>query len=90
MDTGGGDAVGRDKTTTTTTTYYSPTEIHNAWQPVADAIRTASPEKQAEATAKLDDLKKEVAKGKAEDTTIAKLVKGLVGLVPSPCKARAS
>jgi hypothetical protein len=26
MNTGGGDAVGRDKTTTTTTTYYSPTE----------------------------------------------------------------
>ena len=87
MNTGGGDAVGRDKTTTTTTTYYSPTEIHNAWQPVADAIRTASPEKQAEATAKLDDLKKEVAKGKAEDTTIAKLVKGLVGLVPSAVSA---
>jgi hypothetical protein len=91
MNTGGGDAVGRDKTTTTTTTYYSPTEIHNAWQPVADAIRTAPPEKQAEAAAKLDDLKKEAAKGdKAEDTTIAKLVKGLVGLVPPAVSAVAS
>jgi hypothetical protein len=68
LNTGGGDAVGRDKTTTTT--YYSPTEIHNAWQPVVDAIRTAPPEKQAEAVAKLDALKKEGAKGdKAEDTT---------------------
>jgi hypothetical protein len=91
MNTGGGDAVGRDKTTTTTTTYYSPTEILNAWQRVADAIRTAPPEKQAEAAARLDDLKKEAAKGdKAEDTTIAKLVKGLVGLVPSAVSAVAS
>jgi hypothetical protein len=91
ISTGGGDAVGGDKTTTTATTYYAPTEIRNTWQPVADAIRFAPPEKQAEAAAKLDDLKKEAAKGdKAEDTTIAKLVKGLVGLVPSPCKARAS
>lgn len=72
----------------TTTTYYGPTEINNAWQPVADAIRTAPPEKQAEAAAKLDDLKKEAAKGeKAEDTTIAKLVKGLVALVPSAVSA---
>jgi hypothetical protein len=89
ISTGGGDIVGGNKTTTTT--YYAPTEIHNAWQPVADAIRTAPPEKQADAVAKLDDLKKEAAKGdKAEDTTIAKLVKGLVGLVPSAVSAIAS
>lgn len=88
ISTGGGDVFGGNKTTTTTTTYYAPTEIHNAWQPVADAIRTAPPEKQAEAAAKLDDLKKEAAKGdKAEDTTIAKLVKGLVALVPSAVSA---
>jgi hypothetical protein len=85
ISTGGGDVVGGNKITTT---YYAPTEIHNAWQPVADAIRTAPPEKQAEAAAKLDDLKKEAAKGdKAEDTTIAKLVKGLVALVPSAVSA---
>jgi len=88
ISTGGGDVFAGNKTTTTTTTYYAPTEIHNAWQPVADAIRTAPPEKQAEAAAKLDDLKKEAAKGdKADDTTIAKLVKGLVALVPSAVSA---
>jgi hypothetical protein len=38
IGTSGGDVVGGNKTTTTT--YYAPTEIH-AWQPVADAIRTA-------------------------------------------------
>jgi hypothetical protein len=91
ISTAGGDVVGGNKTTTTTTTYYAPTEIHNAWQPVADAIQAALPENQAEAAAKLDDLKKEAAKGdKAEDTTIAKLVKGLVGLVPSAVSAVAS
>ena len=91
LNTGGGDAVGGNKTTTTTTTYYAPTEIHNVWQPVADAIRTAPPENQAEAAAKLDDLKKEAAKGdKADDTTIAKLVKGLVWMVPSAVSAVAS
>jgi hypothetical protein len=86
ISTGGGDVFAGSKTTTTT--YYTPTEIHDTWQPIADAIRAAPPEKQAEAVAKLDDLKKEAAKGdKAEDTTIAKLVKGLVGLVPSAVSA---
>jgi hypothetical protein len=86
ITTGGGDVFTGNKTTTTT--YYAPAEIHNAWQPIADTIRTAPPEKQAEAAAKLDDLKKEAAKGeKAEDTTIAKLVKGLVALVPSAVSA---
>jgi hypothetical protein len=89
ITTASGDVVGGNKTVTTT--YYSATEIHNAWQPVVDAIQTAPPEKQAEAGAKLDDLKREAAKGdKAEDTTIAKLVKGLVGLVPSAVSAVAS
>jgi hypothetical protein len=80
--------VGGNITTSITTTYYSSTEIHTTSQPIADAIRTAPPEKRAEAAAKLEDLKKEVAKGdEAEDSTIAKLVKGLVGLVPSAVSA---
>ena len=87
MNTGGGNVVGGDMNTTTTT-YYSPTEIHNTWQPVAEVIRTAPPERRTEAEAKLEDLKKETAKGKkADDSTIAKLVKGLVGLVPSAVSA---
>jgi hypothetical protein len=48
---GSGDVFVGNKTTITTTTYYGPTEIRNAWQPVADAIRTAPPDKQAEAGA---------------------------------------
>jgi hypothetical protein len=84
INTGRGDVVGGDKRVST----YSPTEIKIAWQPITDAIRTAPPEKQAEAQAKLDDLKKEVAKGdKTDDSTLAKLVKGLVGLVPSAVSA---
>jgi hypothetical protein len=87
MNTGGGNVVGGNMTTTTTT-YYSPTEIRNTWQPVAEAIQAAPPEKRAKAEATLEDLKKEVAKGnKAEDSTLAKLVKGLVGLVPSAVSA---
>ena len=82
--------AGRDMTNNTTTT-YAPTEIHNVWQSVADAIQSAPPEKQAEATTKLEELKAEAAKGtKAEDTTLARLVKGLVGLVPSAVSAVAS
>ena len=74
--------AGRDMTNNTTTT-YAPTEIHNVWQSVADAIQSAPPEKQAEATTKLKELKAEAAKGtKAEDTTLARLVKGLVGFGP--------
>jgi hypothetical protein len=53
--------AGRDQTNTTTTTYYSPTEIHNVWQPVADAIQSAPPEKQTEATTKFEELKAEAA-----------------------------
>src|SRR5215472_10207472 len=40
INTGGGNVVGGDLTITTTT-YYSPTEIHGAWNPVAEAIRAA-------------------------------------------------
>jgi hypothetical protein len=83
--------AGRDITNNTTTTCYSPTQIHNVWQSVADAIQAAPPEKQTEATTKLQELKAEAAKGtKAEDTTLARLVKGLVGLVPSAVSAVAS
>lgn len=91
INTGGGDVVAGNKTAVTTTTYYAPTQANNVWQPVADAIRTVPPERQTEAAARLKDLKEEAAKGdKAEDTTIAKLVKALVGLVPSAVSAIAS
>jgi hypothetical protein len=79
----GGHVVGGNMTVNSTTT-FSPTQIHNALQPVADAIKTAPPEKRADAEARFDDLKKELAKGdRAEDGIVAKLTKGLAGLVPS-------
>ena len=87
INTGGGHVVGGDMTITSTTT-YSPTEIRNTWQPVTEAIQAAPPDKREAAEAKLQDLKTEVAKGdKAEDSTVAKLVKGLVGLAPSAVSA---
>jgi hypothetical protein len=84
MSTGGGNIVGGNMTINKMGT-FSPAQINNALQPIADTIRrTAPPEQRAEAEAKLNDLKTEVAKGdQAEDRTVAKLVKGLVALIPS-------
>jgi hypothetical protein len=46
-------------------------------------IETAGPSEKAAAEAKFRALKDEVAKGKhADDSVVAKLVEGLVGLVP--------
>jgi len=88
MNTGGGNVVGGNMTVTTTTTTRSTTEIHNALQPVAAAIKAAPPEQRAEAESKLELLKTEAAKGdEAEDGVVAKLVKGLVKLVPSAVSA---
>jgi hypothetical protein len=48
-----------------------------------NALRTAPPVKQNEAMQKAEELKKEVAKGKeANDGVMAKIVDGLVALVP--------
>ncbi len=88
ISTGGGDVFGGNKTTTITNTTYAPAQIQQLWQPVADAIQNVPPVKQAAAAAKLDDLKQETAKGdKAEDSTIARLVKALVALAPSAVSA---
>ena len=84
INTGSGNVVGGDMTIN----YTLPPEIHGALQPVADAIRTAPPEKQAEATAKFQDLKKEIVKGKqADDGVMATLLQQLTGLVPSAVSA---
>jgi hypothetical protein len=50
INTGGGHVVGGNMTTATS--YYSPTEVQNTWQPIAEAISAAPPEKRAEAEAK--------------------------------------
>jgi hypothetical protein len=82
----GGDIVGRDKVTTITA--ISPAAIDSALRPVAEAARDAPESNRPEAEAKLAALKHEVAKGKnADDGAIAKLVDGLVGLVPGAVTA---
>ena len=59
-------------------------QINESFAPVEAAIKTAPPEQQAAAKKQLEELKNETAKGKeANDGVVAKLVEGLVGLVPS-------
>lgn len=87
VNTSGGDIVGRDKIVN----QAASREIEDALRPLAEAIRAAPPEKRAEALAKLEELKKEVTKGEErDDGVVAKLVEGLVGLVPSAASAVAS
>lgn len=75
----GGDIVGRDKITGAP----SPAALEAALRPLIEAIAAAPAEVRGEAQAKTDALKQEAAKGKsANDSVVAKLVDGLVGLVP--------
>jgi hypothetical protein len=82
--TAGSDMVAGDKTTN----INSQQQISTALAPVAAAIANAPTEKAAEANQKLKELEAEAAKGKdANDSILAKLVEGLVGLVPSAVTA---
>jgi hypothetical protein len=66
----------------------SAAALDEALRPVLEAIKAAPPEVQPEAEAKLAALKQEAAKGKdANDGVMAKLVDGLVGLVPAAANA---
>ena len=81
----GGSIVGRDQITGAP----SAAALDDALRPLIEAVRDAPAEKQAEAEAKLAALKQEAAKSKgaADDKAIAKLVDGLVGLVPGAASA---
>jgi hypothetical protein len=71
----GGDIVGRDKISVDN---ISRAQIDQAFGPLAQAVSGHQ-----EATQKLEELKNETAKGdKANDGIVAKLVEGLVALVP--------
>ena len=62
--------------------------LDDALRPVHDAIKAAPPQVQPEAEAKLAALKQEAAKGKdANDGVMAKLVDGLMALVPAAAGA---
>jgi TIR domain len=79
VDTGGGDIVGKDKVQ-----YNFPPQLEHIFQPITWAIDAAAPAQKTEAAEKLRALKAEAANGKsADDSVVAKLVEGLVDLVPS-------
>lgn len=83
----GGDVVGRDKITNVTTG-LSGDQLNQLFAPLINALRAAPSEKQNEAMQKAEELKKEIAKGKeANDGVIAKIVDGLVALVPGAVSA---
>ena len=66
----------------------STAALDGAFRPLIEAIGAAPAEVRSEAEAKLAVLKQEAAKGKdANDGMIAKLVDGLVGLVPGAASA---
>lgn len=80
----GGDIVGRDKIIGVP----SPAALEAALRPILDAIRAAPASAQPEAEAKLSALQAEAAKGKdANDGVIARIVDGLVGLIPGAASA---
>ncbi len=82
----GGDIVGRDKIITTVNVDLGA--VRAALQPVGDAVLAAPQDQQAEAKNKLTAIEAEVVKGaQADDRVVAKLIKGLVGLVPSAASA---
>ncbi len=84
----GGDMVGRDKIVGTE---VSKVQLDQLLHPIEQAIKAAPPENQLAAMQKLEDLKNEAAKGKnAKDGTVAKLVDGLVGLIPGAVAATVS
>ncbi len=79
-----GDIVGGDKIVGAP----SAAALDETLRPVHEAIMAAPPQVQPEAEAKLAALKQEAAKGKnANDGVVAKLVDGLVGLVPAAASA---
>jgi hypothetical protein len=81
----GGDVVGRDKIVGT---QISQVQLDQAFRLLEEAARAAAPEKLADAMQKVKELKAEATKGTdADDGVVAKLVKGLVGLIPNAVSA---
>ncbi|MGH7120804.1 MAG: hypothetical protein ACREFP_17765 [Acetobacteraceae bacterium] len=80
----GGEFVGRDKILGTP----SAAALDETLRPVLEAIKAGPPQAQVEAEAKLAALKQEAAKGKdANDGVMARLVDGLVALIPGAASA---
>jgi hypothetical protein len=78
ISTGGGDIVGRNKIQ-----HFSSHQMDDVFGPVRKAVEAAATQDKRAAEEKLQALKDEVSKGKhADDSVVAKLLEGLVGLVP--------
>jgi hypothetical protein len=83
VGTGGGDIFVGNKVQ-----FISAKHIDDAFRPIAQALERTPPEHKAAAEQTLHALKNEAAKGKdANDSIIAKLLEGLVGLVPGAVSA---
>ena len=78
------DIVGHDKIGNSEVSY---SQLDQILLPVADAVAAAPPDRKAEATQKLQDLKTEATKAAPNDTVIARLLDGLVKLVPGAVSA---
>jgi hypothetical protein len=76
-----GDIVGVDKVSGSE---MSRVHVDQLFQPFTDAIQMAPLETRQEASEKMTALKKEIGRGKqANDSVMAKLLDGLVKLVPN-------
>jgi|GEM_PF-2114585 len=84
---GRGAAIGH-KATANYREGVSGDELARLFAPLIAAAREAPPERRAEAVEKVETLKEEVAKGEeADDSRMATLVDGLVGLAPGAASA---
>jgi hypothetical protein len=84
----GGDVTGRDKVTTTWTVGVASAEFERLFVPLMQVLHNLPPEQRDEATQKTEALKSELSKGKdADDTVLAKLVDGIVKIIPNGVSA---
>jgi hypothetical protein len=85
VTTGGGDIVGGSKLN------FSVEQRAEAFRPIAEAIESADPISKRLATQQLDSLRREVSKDSGpNDKVMARLIHGLVGLVPAAVGATVS
>jgi hypothetical protein len=88
----GGDFIGRDRVVQGDEIHgdigLGGPELQRLFEPLAIVIGAALPDVRAEASRRAEELKSEVAKGdKADDGRMARLIDGLVGLVPAAVSA---
>ena len=87
---GQGIAIGRGAQATVATR-ISGQELQKLFEPLMKYLREVPSANQTEALKKVEELKREVAKGKtADDSKMGKLIDGLIGLVPSAVSSIAS